>query len=560
MPKLMPYGTWLQQTNVDYTVRSPELKQLDMAYLKYEQIKNRENFRQLKTAMTAWKNSKGPMWSKSKRNRNGAISVLNSLLFPDPQRIVTYEERKREKEAIAFVKRESAKSLSKLLAGRQVVFKEGLMGKSIGAVKRTVKKTVNDLRGKPTTVTVPQVYKQPRNIRGNLKEGASESAFSVATTAPFMASNVKSVVENWNPEDRERPGSGAADTVRDVSNTIQQNLVGGVEKFQSVLSQAKDNLDGIARSAEQVFLPIMGKVKSKLYSAIYTGIVDVMADTLAEFAEQVVTEFLTEVIADLGEIIADIVVSVAPYVCLATSTFKTVKDVKNIAMEGYDLYTVNKHKHALRSGDPNTALRSLRNLLEDELAMSSKLLALHSTELLVKVAGQVGDAVTLGAPSVSVIVNPITGIVSSLISLGLQFYSLAKDIEQKITANKILTGETILSKPIKIFEICPILGCYYLTCVDTSVLVNCFFEDMIRTGGSRIIIQLNSAITEHIHPILTVANERITNSRLTLTGAEALKGVVAARLQSEKMFFGLLPDPVNIAKHGAEDWLDSRGR
>ena len=80
---LIPQKDWLKRTTVLGKIRSRELKGLDQALARYEQVGGAAARLQVEQALEAWKRSKGPgdEWKRSDRNRREqAVEHLTALL------------------------------------------------------------------------------------------------------------------------------------------------------------------------------------------------------------------------------------------------------------------------------------------------------------------------------------------------------------------------------------------------------------------------------------------------------------------------------------------------
>ena len=76
----------------------------------------------------------------------------------------------------------------------------------------------------------------------------------------------------------------------------------------------------------------------------------------------------------------------------------------------------------------------------------------------------------------------------------------------------------------EIFEKCPILGCYFITCSNTSDIVN-FLTENVGAVGWKLDIEVMKR--QHIDPMIDYARHAMENSRLEVSGMGMFKGVVS---------------------------------
>lgn len=81
--RLMPYKSWMTNTNVTLRPRSALLRQLDEAILTYERSGHPKALIAIQQRLKAWQESKGPndAWKKDSRNKNLTINLLQSQAY-----------------------------------------------------------------------------------------------------------------------------------------------------------------------------------------------------------------------------------------------------------------------------------------------------------------------------------------------------------------------------------------------------------------------------------------------------------------------------------------------
>jgi len=114
------------------------------------------------------------------------------------------------------------------------------------------------------------------------------------------------------------------------------------------------------------------------------------------------------------------------------------------------------------------------------------------------------------------------GLANAAASLGLQLFYLGLDIKDMRAGNARLAKPNSLDSTV--FNECPILGCYLLTCTDTSNIVNLLVEDI---GSPGWMSRVEAMKRTQLDPLLKIATKNITSSRLQLDGLSTNKGTFA---------------------------------
>ena len=198
---------------------------------------------------------------------------------------------------------------------------------------------------------------------------------------------------------------------------------------------------------------------------------------------------------------------------------KLAKAGKAVAQDGYNLYKSSDYKQGFLRGDPYAAAQSVQIIIKRDLAKHSVKLAQQATATGTKIAGMFAD---LGTGTTAAI-----GVANTLATIGLELASLGIDIKDLRAGNKrLLKPETL---DLTVFEECPLLGCYLITCADTSSVANFFVADIGLPGWMDKVEQMKK---KQMDPMLKIATKNIEASRIQLEGLAPNKGT-----HSKKGFF-----------------------
>lgn len=211
------------------------------------------------------------------------------------------------------------------------------------------------------------------------------------------------------------------------------------------------------------------------------------------------------------ETVQHLVTEMTPFVGIVTSSVKLIKAGKTVAEDGYHLYKSNEYKTGFLRGDPVAAAEAVQTIIQRDLAEHSINLARQTAATGTKIAGLFAD---LGTGTTAAV-----GLANSIAGLGLKLYCLGRDIADMKAGNKQLATPDNLD--LTVFEDCPILGCYLLTCADTSLVANFFVADIGLPGWMDRVEELKQ---RKMDPLLKIATKDIDKSPLQLEGLRADKG------------------------------------
>jgi hypothetical protein len=247
------------------------------------------------------------------------------------------------------------------------------------------------------------------------------------------------------------------------------------------------------------------------------GMQDAFKDFLAECAD---VQNIGEVIEVIGaEAMQNLVAEVTPVLGVLYSGFKTGKAAKTVVQDGMNLYKSSGYKKGFLRGDPYAAAEAVQTIIQRDLAKHSVKLARQATATGMKIAGLFADLGTATTAGV--------GVANTLAGIGFELVSLGIDIKDLRAGNRRLVKPESLD--LTVFEDCPILGCYLITCADTSSVANFFVADIGLPGWMDKVELMKK---KQMDPLLKIANKNIESSRIQLEGLSTNKGT-----HSKKGFF-----------------------
>ncbi|RYF75968.1 MAG: hypothetical protein EOO29_23255 [Comamonadaceae bacterium] len=300
-------------------------------------------------------------------------------------------------------------------------------------------------------------------------------------------------------------------TVNMFSGTqLKFGLAATAQSGKSLLSSGKKLRSGIDKTAQ-------GGTKAAQGLPSMPGMQEAFKDFMVECAD---VQNIGDVIEVIGaQALSELVAEVTPVLGVLVSGGKLAKAGKAVAQDGYDLYRSSEYKKGFLRGDPYAAAEAVQVNIQRDLAKHSVQLARQSAATGMKIAGLFADMGTATTAAV--------GVANTLAGIGLELVSLGVDIKDMRAGNRRLARPDDLD--LTVFEECPLLGCYLLTCADTSTVANFFVADIGLPGWMDKVEQMKR---KQMEPMLKIATKNIEASRLQLEGLTANKGT-----HSKKGFF-----------------------
>lgn len=205
--------------------------------------------------------------------------------------------------------------------------------------------------------------------------------------------------------------------------------------------------------------------------------------------------------------------SVMPLVGVVTAGADFTLNLGRLARAGYRVSQARKHaSQRICVDEPLMAMQAMVVILKRERNFDAVETAVSGTEFGTKVGGLFLD---LGTASTA-----IAGVAAKAARLTNILYVLVKDCYEMKHANEEMESGMNLRR---LFEICPLMGAYYICCVPTSVLNNEIFDRFFE-GGWRGEVEQN--VVKHIEPLREQARRVIADHRFVIKRLQRMPGVM----------------------------------
>jgi hypothetical protein len=228
-----------------------------------------------------------------------------------------------------------------------------------------------------------------------------------------------------------------------------------------------------------------------------------------------------------GSVLHELIAEITPLIGVLTSGYKSVQSWRAVVTNARDLYKSDYYLEGVLPGDPQAAAEAVVVIIKRFLAANTADAVRNTTSASTKIAGLFAD---LGTATTAAI-----GAASALAKLIQELYILGRDYAEMKAGNKRLLDPGTLD--MTVFQTCPILGCYLISCSDTSMVANFFVADMGLPGWMD---KVEAMKKNQLDPLIKNANKAIVSSHLTLEGLKANKGTF-----KEKTMFANMKEQFN---------------
>ena len=216
-----------------------------------------------------------------------------------------------------------------------------------------------------------------------------------------------------------------------------------------------------------------------------------------------------ELAAYLGEHVAsDLIKDMAPYAGILTSGINAIYQWGKFGQAAARWVEVHDCRWAVRAGDPTLAVNAIERVLSRDMTRRATQGTMSAFEAVAR-----GASSAIAGPAA----ETITAGVMSIAKLTYQVYIIGRDFQERSQANGIMSG----AEPVTytVFDKYPLLGCYYVVCVDTSDLVNFMLDDM----GAAHWMDAVEELSRKIDPIVRTSRNLINDGRFEIEHMPKLK-------------------------------------
>ena len=257
---------------------------------------------------------------------------------------------------------------------------------------------------------------------------------------------------------------------------------------------------------------------------------DLINEVLSSYPVEVAQEVLQQLSSLIPGFLLEVAHSIIPYLSLGVSAGMTLKNTVQAVMAEYSWVKVGTYMDAFDPGNPYAAAVAVRRVVERERNHHTRLAGIYGADAAIKATSIMMDTASFGIPTVSAVVTPLAGFAKAMAMLSLRVHLLGRDFYEKYKANRILGQSSSVALSADLFEKCPILGCYFLACSNTSDVINFVVDDIGCSGWK---FDVEKLVRDSIAPMIEVAREAIGDSRLEVDGLQMSKGAVGATVSGD---------------------------
>ncbi|HVZ46858.1 MAG TPA: hypothetical protein VHA82_23830 [Ramlibacter sp.] len=231
------------------------------------------------------------------------------------------------------------------------------------------------------------------------------------------------------------------------------------------------------------------------------------------------------IIAELGvEFFTDFVSSALPIVQQVKSGAQAAQSWGKAAQDWHKSRKTKKQREFLVPGNARDACDAVGLLLRNSRDEHAALAAIQTTQLAVSTAGLFADLGGATGPAVSA--------AAAVAKLLQKVIIMAARYKEMKAVNKILstTPERELSS--NIFQVSPLLGCYYLANNTTSTVLNVMSDNILEDDW---MTEWEGNKRRHLEPLLRECTRFISESRYVLTPLRQTQGMYVKLGFTEKL-------------------------
>ncbi len=234
---------------------------------------------------------------------------------------------------------------------------------------------------------------------------------------------------------------------------------------------------------------------------------------------------LPDIVQLIGlDVFLDFVSSALPVVQQLKSGAAAVNEFGSAIQDQWKAHRTHEHEKFVVPGDARAACGALRTLLKQSSAEHAARGTVNATQFAVSTAGLFAD---LGAGT-----GPAVAAGASLAKLGIKITVVAARYREVKRVNHILSTNSAEGLGREIFDVSPLLGCYFIVNSTTSTILNVLADDILTDGW------MNDAERnkrEHLDPLVRDSQAFIGRSHYVLTPLRQTKGMYVERSTFDRL-------------------------
>lgn len=235
---------------------------------------------------------------------------------------------------------------------------------------------------------------------------------------------------------------------------------------------------------------------------------------------------LEAIITELGiDFVADFVGSALPFVQQVKAGAKAASSWGTAASDWHKSRKTAIQRTILLPGDARSACDAVATLLRTSRDQHAALATIQTTQLAVSTAGLFADLGGVTGPAVAA-ASAVATTCQKIMIMGARYKEVQK-------VNAILSSPTMATAlTANIFEVSPLLGCYYLANNSTSSVLNILSNNIIEDGW---MAQWEQNKRQHLDPLLSECARFIMESRYVLDQIKQNKGMFVEKSSMDKL-------------------------
>jgi hypothetical protein len=223
---------------------------------------------------------------------------------------------------------------------------------------------------------------------------------------------------------------------------------------------------------------------------------------------QEILELLTE------NIVVEIASQVAPFLGPALNVVRATGALKEVVTDAWGVYKLSRKKVKIAVSPTGAkALEAVKSILKRRIARSS----IEAGRFVVTGSAQIGVSFsgygTAASPAIG-LASALTGMIHKLVWIAYEYYEVR-------AVNKLLKDPAQID--LSIFDVCPLMGCYALTSMDTDNIIDFVAADMGRAGWVKDVghaVQMLQSVIDRTKLMMYYSSYELVNPKVKLRKKE----------------------------------------